>query len=95
MQMFAPTAVTWGRVRIEHPDRVVDQHFEAPKWVAGGVRLRVSGWQQSVDRCLDDELSFAVRPGENHHKPVGIANPNLLVLGLLIDVWFFNNLRVQ
>jgi hypothetical protein len=27
MQMFSPTAVTWGRVRIEHPDRVVDQRY--------------------------------------------------------------------
>ncbi len=27
MQMFTPTAVTWGRVRISHPDRVVDQRY--------------------------------------------------------------------
>ena len=27
MQVFAGTAITWGRVRIEHPDRVVDQRF--------------------------------------------------------------------
>ncbi len=27
MQMFTPTAVTWGRVRIQHPDRVVDQRY--------------------------------------------------------------------
>jgi len=27
MRMFTPTAVTWGRIRIEHPDRVVDQRF--------------------------------------------------------------------
>ena len=27
MQMYSPTAVTWGRVRIEHPDRVVDQRY--------------------------------------------------------------------
>ncbi len=27
MQMFAPTAVTWGRVRIEHPDPIVDQGY--------------------------------------------------------------------
>ncbi len=27
MQMYAPTAVTWGRVRIEHPDRVGDQCY--------------------------------------------------------------------
>ena len=39
MQIFTPTAVTWGRVRIEHPDRVVDQRF---------VRVyskRQTGWQ--------------------------------------------------
>ena len=39
MQMFTPTAVTWGRVRIQHPDRVVDQRF---------VRVyskRQTGWQ--------------------------------------------------
>ena len=39
MQMFAPTAVTWGRVRLQHPDRVVDQRF---------VRVyskRQTGWQ--------------------------------------------------
>jgi hypothetical protein len=39
MQMFAPTAVTWGRVRIQHPDRTVDQRF---------VRVyskRQTGWQ--------------------------------------------------
>jgi Domain of unknown function (DUF4440) len=27
MQMFSPTAVTWGRICIEHPDRVVDQRY--------------------------------------------------------------------
>ena len=27
MQMFTPTAVTWGRVRISHLDRVVDQRY--------------------------------------------------------------------
>jgi hypothetical protein len=27
MQMFTPSAVTWGRVRITHPDRVVDQRY--------------------------------------------------------------------
>jgi Domain of unknown function (DUF4440) len=27
IQMFSPTAVTWGRVRIQHPDRVVDQRY--------------------------------------------------------------------
>jgi hypothetical protein len=27
MQMFSPTAVTWGRVRIEHPERIVDQRY--------------------------------------------------------------------
>lgn len=27
MQMFSPTAVTWGRIRIEHPNRVVDQRY--------------------------------------------------------------------
>ena len=27
MQMFTPTAVTWGRVRIQHPDRVIDQRY--------------------------------------------------------------------
>jgi ketosteroid isomerase-like protein len=27
MQMFTPTAVTWGRARISHPDRVVDQRY--------------------------------------------------------------------
>ena len=27
IRVFAPTAITWGRVRIEHPDRVVDQRF--------------------------------------------------------------------
>jgi hypothetical protein len=39
MQMFTPTAVTWGRVRITHPDRVVDQRY---------VRVyskREKGWQ--------------------------------------------------
>ena len=39
MQIFTPTAVTWGRVRIEHPDHVVDQRF---------VRVyskRQTGWQ--------------------------------------------------
>jgi hypothetical protein len=39
MRMFAPTAVTWGRVRLQHPDRVVDQRF---------VRVyskRQTGWQ--------------------------------------------------
>jgi hypothetical protein len=39
MQMFAPTAVTWGRVQIQHPDRVVDQRY---------LRVyskRVRGWQ--------------------------------------------------
>ncbi len=27
MQMYTPTAVTWGRVRIQHPDRMVDQRY--------------------------------------------------------------------
>jgi ketosteroid isomerase-like protein len=39
LQMFTPTAITRGRVRIEHPDRVVDQRF---------VRVyskRNGGWQ--------------------------------------------------
>jgi hypothetical protein len=27
IQMFTPTALTWGRVRIQHPDRVVDQRY--------------------------------------------------------------------
>src|SRR5215471_14034827 len=39
MRVFTPTAVTWGRVRIELPERVVDQHF---------VRVfskRNSGWR--------------------------------------------------
>ena len=27
MQMFTPTAVTWGRIRIQHADRVVDQCY--------------------------------------------------------------------
>jgi hypothetical protein len=27
MQMFTPTALAWGRVRIQHPDRVVDQRY--------------------------------------------------------------------
>src|SRR5437016_2201321 len=27
MQMFTPTAATWGRVRIQHPDRVVDLRY--------------------------------------------------------------------
>jgi hypothetical protein len=39
MQIFTPTAVTWGRVRIDHLDRVVDQRF---------VRVyskRQTGWQ--------------------------------------------------
>ena len=27
LRVFTPTAVTWGRIRIELPDRVVDQHF--------------------------------------------------------------------
>ena len=27
MQMFPGTAVTWGRIRIQHPDRIVDQRF--------------------------------------------------------------------
>jgi hypothetical protein len=27
MLMFASTAVTWGRIRLQHPDRVVDQRF--------------------------------------------------------------------
>jgi hypothetical protein len=39
IDMFPPTAVTRGRVVIEHPDRVVDQRF---------VRVyckRASGWQ--------------------------------------------------
>jgi len=37
--MFTPTAVSRGRVRIQHPDRVVDQRF---------VRVcskRETGWQ--------------------------------------------------
>src|SRR6516164_9827170 len=41
------------------------------------------------------ELSFAVRSSENDHKPVGIANPYLLVVGSQINVRFFDNLRVQ
>ena len=39
VQIFSPTAVTRGRVRIEHPDRVVDQRY---------VRVyakRAIGWQ--------------------------------------------------
>jgi Domain of unknown function (DUF4440) len=39
MRVFTPTAVTWGRIRIELPERVVDQRF---------VRVfskRHSGWQ--------------------------------------------------
>ncbi|HEY6419847.1 MAG TPA: nuclear transport factor 2 family protein [Candidatus Binataceae bacterium] len=39
VQIFSPTAVTRGRVRIEHPDRVVDQRY---------VRVyskRAKGWQ--------------------------------------------------
>jgi len=39
IKMFSPTAVTRGRVLIEHPHRVVDQRF---------VRVyckRASGWQ--------------------------------------------------
>ena len=27
MQMFTPTAVTWGRILIQHADRVVDQRY--------------------------------------------------------------------
>jgi hypothetical protein len=27
MQMFTPTAVTWGRVCVQHPDRMVDQRY--------------------------------------------------------------------
>ena len=27
LRVFTPSAVTWGRVRIEHPDRIVDQRF--------------------------------------------------------------------
>ena len=27
MQMFTPTALAWGRVRIQHLDRVVDQRY--------------------------------------------------------------------
>ena len=39
LEMFTPTAVSRGRVRIQHPDRVVDQRF---------VRVcskRETGWQ--------------------------------------------------
>src|SRR6516165_1790024 len=41
------------------------------------------------------ELSFALGPSENDHKPVGNADPYLLVLGAQIYVRFLNNLRVQ
>ena len=44
---------------------------------------------------IDDELGLAVRPGEYDHEPVGIANPNLLVLGLQVNVRFLNDLRLQ
>jgi hypothetical protein len=46
-------------------------------------------------RHMYDQLSFAVGQSQNDHKPVGVANPYLLVLGLEIKVRFLNNLRVQ
>lgn len=53
LQMFTPTAVTRGRVRIQHADRVVDQRYvrvysQASNRLAGSLRRRLSGWPGSI-----------------------------------------------
>jgi len=39
--------------------------------------------------------AFTVRTGDNHNVAIGVAEPNLPVLGRGVDVRFFNDLRPQ
>lgn len=66
-------------------------------WSASGRLLFESPFSidnSSAQLCIFFELdvAFAVRTRDDHHVPVGIADPHFSVICIWIDVWLLDEL---